>query len=156
MKPVIFALLLAFTAANVTAQSTTMEDLAIIQSLFGKEKKVLVTEYMEIPEAQQAAFWSLYDSYEAERKALGKERVAIIEDYAANYGDLSDEKATELANRKFKWLANFTKMQKKYHKSIAKVIGGKQAAKFMQLEDYLENSIRLAVQESIPFIDELK
>jgi hypothetical protein len=35
------------------------------------------------------------------------------------------------------------------------VIGGLQAAKFIQLEDYIENCIRLSIQEEIPFVGEL-
>jgi hypothetical protein len=58
-------------------------------------------------------------------------------------------------NRKLKLTDDYTKMQKKYYDSFAKLIGGRQAAKFFQLEDYLENIIRLGIQESIPFIDEL-
>jgi len=30
-----------------------------------------------------------------------------------------------------------------------------QASKFIQLEDYIENCIRLSIQEEIPFIGEL-
>ena len=46
-------------------------------------------------------------------------------------------------------------LQKKYFDKMSKTIGGKQAAKFFQLEDYLENNIRLGIQESIPFIEQL-
>jgi hypothetical protein len=123
--------------------------------MYGKSKKELVQAFMTIPEAQQAGFWSLYDKYEDERKALGRERIAIIEDYANNYATLDDKKAGELMGRKMKMTENFTKLQKKYFGSISKQIGGVQASKFFQLEDYLENNIRLMIQESIPFIDEL-
>jgi hypothetical protein len=36
-----------------------------------------------------------------------------------------------------------------------KVIGGKNAAKFVQLEQYLQTIIRSHIQDNIPFIDEL-
>ena len=38
---------------------------------------------------------------------------------------------------------------------MCKIIGGKEAAKFFQLEDYLENTIRISIQEQIPFIGEM-
>jgi hypothetical protein len=134
---------------------TNKDDLQILQATFGKEKAELVKAYMKIPTEQDAAFWSLYDQYEESRRALGKEKVALIEEYANNYESLDDKKAADLMNKKLKITDSYTKMQKKYYDSFAKLIGGRQAAKFFQLEDYLENIIRLSIQESIPFIDEL-
>ena len=127
----------------------------MIQSMYGKSKKELVTAFMTIPEAQKAGFWTLYDKYEDERKAMGRERIAIIEDYAKNYATLDDKMAADLMGRKMKLTESYSKFQKKYFGSISKQIGGVQASKFFQLEDYLENNIRLMIQESIPFIDEL-
>ncbi|ULQ54068.1 hypothetical protein [Flavihumibacter fluvii] len=131
------------------------EDIDMIQAMFGKDKKELVQVYMTIPEAKKTAFWDLYDQYEGDRKTLGKERIALIESYANDYEKMDDVKAGNLMNRKLKWLGDYTKLQKKYFDSMSKIIGGKQASKLFQLEDYLENNIRLSIQESIPFIDEL-
>lgn len=110
---------------------------------------------MTIPEDKKAGFWNTYDQYENERKALGRERIALIEAYANDYATMDDKKASDLMNRKMKWLGDYAKFQKKYYDLMAKQIGGLQASKFMQLEDYLENNIRLYIQDQIPFIDEL-
>jgi hypothetical protein len=134
---------------------TNKDDLQILQATFGKEKAELVKAYMKIPTEQDASFWSLYDQYEESRRAIGKEKLALIEEYANNYESLDDKKAADLMNKKLKISDSYTKMQKKYYDSFSKLIGGRQAAKFFQLEDYLENIIKLAIQESIPFIDEL-
>jgi hypothetical protein len=147
------SILLLFSTFAI-AQSNK-EDVEIIQNLFGKQKKELVQVYMVIPEDKKAGFWTLYDQYETDRKTLGKERIALIESYANDYATLDDRKANDLMNRKIKWLGDFSKMQKKYYDIMSKQIGGLQASKFFQLEDYLENNIRLFIQESIPFIDEL-
>lgn len=147
---VVFCLISSF----VFAQSNK-EDIDIIQSMFGKQKKELVQAYMTIPEDKKAGFWTLYDQYENERKALGRERITLIEAYAKDYASLDDKKASDLMNRKMKWLGDYAKFQKKYYDLMAKQIGGLQASKLMQLEDYLENNIRLYIQDQIPFIDEL-
>lgn len=143
----------AFAFAG-TAQSNK-DDLQILQATFGKEKAELVKAYMNIPAEQDAAFWDTYDKYEEARRAIGKSKVGLIEEYAAAYDKLDDKKAAELMTKKLKIGEDWNKMQKKYYDAFAKVVGGRQAAKFFQLEDYLENIIRLATQESIPFIDEL-
>ncbi|ULQ51998.1 hypothetical protein [Flavihumibacter fluvii] len=155
MKKATIALVLVLAAFYSNAQSNK-EDIAIIQSMFGKEKKELVAEYMSVPAAQQEKFWSLYDDYEDKRKALGRERISLIEEYANNYAALDDKKATELTKNKFSWASKFNKLQESYFSKFAAVIGGRNAAKLMQLEDYLENNIRLTIQEEIPFIDEIE
>jgi len=154
MKNLISLSVLLLFSSVALAQSNK-EDVEIIQNMFGKQKKELTQVYMTIPEDKKAGFWSLYDQYETERKALGKERIALIEAYANDYATLDDKKASDLMNRKMKWLGDFSKLQKKYYDSMSKIIGGLQASKFFQLEDYLENNIRLYIQENIPFIDEL-
>jgi hypothetical protein len=154
MKNLLSLAVLLFISAVTFAQSNK-EDIEIIQNMFGKQKKELVQVYMTIPEDKKPAFWALYDQYETDRKSLGKERLALIDAYAADYATLDDKKSSDLMNRKLKWLGDYAKLQKKYYDSMSKIIGGMQASKFFQLEDYLENNIRLFIQENIPFIDEL-
>ena len=154
MKKLIVLAILGLFSLSTFAQSNK-EDIAIIQSMFGKNKKELVQLYMTIPAEKNDAFWKMYDEYEASRTALGRERIALIEAYANAYMSLDDKTSDDLMSRKLKWVADYSKMQKKYYGSFSKLIGATQASKFIQLEDYIENNIRLIIQESIPFIDEL-
>jgi hypothetical protein len=154
MKRLVSIVMVVFCSMAVIAQSNK-EDIAIIQSMFGKAKKDLVNQYMAVPADKAQAFWKTYDEYEVARTGLGRERFSLIEDYANAYLTMDEKVADGLTNKKFKWLGSYVKMQQKYYKSFSKVIGATQASKLMQLEDYLENNIRLSLQESIPFIDEL-
>lgn len=151
----LLSLAILMLISGVTFAQSNKEDVEIIQNMFGKQKKELIQAYMTIPEDKKAGFWALYDQYETERKLLGKERIALVEAYANEYATLDDKKANDLMNRKLKWLGDYSKLQKKYFDSMTKMIGGLQASKLFQLEDYLENNVRLFIQENIPFIDEL-
>jgi hypothetical protein len=154
MKKVLIMAAALILTSGVFAQSNK-EDIDLIQSIFGKEKKELVQAYMTIPEAKSAKFWELYDVYETSRKKLGQERIKLIEAYATNYETLDNKKATELMTKKMAWVDKYTKFQQSYFAKFSAIIGGLEASKFIQLEDYIENSIRLAIQEDIPFIGEL-
>jgi len=155
MKKVIVIAIVSLLSTSMFSQSNK-EDVDLIQSIFGKEKKEVVQVYMTLPEAQTAKFWALYDTYETARKKLGQERIKLIEAYANNYEKLDSKKASELITKKFAWADKYTKFQQLYLTKFTAVIGGLQAAKFMQLEDYIENCIRLSIQEEIPFIGELE
>ena len=154
MKKLIIATVALMLTANLFAQSNK-EDIDIIQSIFGKDKKELVNAYMTIPQAQSASFWALYDQYETSRKNLGKERIAVIEAYANGYATLDNKNATDLMTKKMAWVDKYSKFQKSYFAKFSAVIGGLQASKFIQLEDYIENCLRLYIQEKIPFIGQL-
>ena len=140
----------------VTAQDTAMNEMTIIQEQWGMAKKEVVGAYMELDAAKSAAFWPVYDSYATERKKLGKERFAIIEDYASAYDNINDEQAINLTSRAFKNNIAIEKLQLKYYKKMRKVVSAVEATKFMQLEKYLEAVIQLEMRESIPFIDEME
>lgn len=130
-------------------------ELKALQDAFGKDKAELVKQYMNVPAEKDAAFWSLYDQYETARKALGKAKAELIADYAKSYADLDDKKATDLMKRKADLQDEYTKMTRKFFPQFSKILGGTQAAKFFQLEDYLNNIINLGIQNNIPFIGEL-
>ena len=132
------------------------EDIDLIQSIYGKEKKTIVADFIKLEGAQKDAFWKLYDEYEGKRKTLGQKRVALLEKYAANYGSMDDAATSSLIKETVSLGAETDKLIATYHKKIEKVAGAKPAAQFYQLEVYLLSSIRTAIFENIPFIGELK
>ncbi|MGL2963793.1 hypothetical protein ACSVH2_08250 [Flavobacterium sp. RSB2_4_14] len=154
MKKLFLVVLLSTTVATF-AQSTTKEELDIIQGVYGKSKKELAVAFMNLSEPQNAAFFKVYDAYELERKALGAKKVEIIESYAKDYYTLTDESADVLAKATLKNNADFEKLLSKYYGKAKKEVGAINAAKFMQFEIYLQTAVRSEIQEAVPFIGEL-
>jgi hypothetical protein len=154
MKKIILLLVLAL-GANAGAQSLTTDEVALIQDIYGKSKLEVVKEYLNLPDDKAAAFQNVYDKYETERKKLGQKKIQIIDDYAKNYVTLSESKATELTEANLKNTVDLDKLLSKTHSQMKKAIGGLDAAKFVQLEQYLQVTIRAEIQDAVPFIDEL-
>ena len=143
-----------FVSAAGFAQSNK-EDVDLIQSLFGKEKKSIVAEFIKLEGAQKDAFWNLYDQYETERKELGKQRIALLERYANNYATLDDATTDKLIHDMMDLGIKTDKLTNSYYGKIKKVSGVKAAAQFVQLESYLTSMIRATIFENIPLIGEL-
>jgi len=152
----VFLLLLVAVTSGVFAQSTDKEDLEIIQGIYGKSKKELAQAYMAIPETQSAAFWKIYDEFEVERKALGTAKVGIINDYAANFANLTDESADKIAKASLKNSMDFQKLFSKYYDKYKKVVGAVTAAKIIQFENYMQTTVQTEIQDAIPFIGEIE
>ncbi|OUL62356.1 hypothetical protein [Flavobacterium sp. AJR] len=155
MKKFLIALLLV-VSANSFAQSLAKEDVDVIQSIYGKSKSDLVKQYMNLSDEQTAAFQKIYDDYEVERKALGQNIIKVVDDYATNYATLTDAKADELAKGTLKSNLGYEKLYDKTYTKAKKAIGAINAAKFIQLEVYLQTAIRSQILDSIPFIGEIE
>jgi hypothetical protein len=155
MKKIILFLVLT-TSVSSFAQSTSKEEVAIIQEIYGKSKRDLVKDYIVLSEAQSASFWKIYDEYEAERKTLGQEKIVFLNDYAANYATLTDESADKIAKGVLKNNTDYDKLYSKFYEKFKKAIGAINASKFIQLEIYLQTEIRSEIQNSIPFIGEME
>lgn len=155
MKKLILILILASASFSSYAQSSFKEDVEVLQSVYGKSKSDLVKQYMNLSDTQSAAFTKVYDNYETERKALGQTKFQLINDYAANYATLTDAKADELAKGTLKNHLAYEKLYSKTYNQAKKAVGAINAAKFLQLEVYLQTIIRAEILESVPFIGEL-
>src|SRR3954454_4405779 len=125
----IVVLLVSFSAF---AQSNK-EDVDIVQSAFGKEKKDIVSQYMQVSAAKSDAFWKLYDEYEDKRKAIGRERIDLIQQYADHMDSLSDSKSQQLASATLANDAKYTSLFQSYLTKFSGVVGARNAAKLFQL-----------------------
>jgi hypothetical protein len=70
------------------------------------QKEAIIKETMQLNEQQAAVFWPIYRQYDAEQTKLGDEKLAIVQDYAANFMIMTNEKADELAQRVMQWMSS--------------------------------------------------
>lgn len=154
MKKAIFLLVVmsAFTFANA---QTNKEEIDLMQSAFGMEKKAMVAEFVQVNDAQKDAFWTLYDEYESARKDLAKRRIELLNQYVNNYDKMTNEFADS-------WTAEVMALGKKtdallagYYKKVKKVTNPVVALQFLQVENYILSGIRVMILEELP-LPELK
>jgi len=156
MKKIV-TLLMAISLSTFVFAQSNKEDIDLIQSLYGKEKKAIVADFIKLEAGpQKDAFWKLYDEYETKRKELGQRRVALLERYAKSYANMDDKTTSDIIDQTAVLGVQTDKLIQTYQKKIEKASGAKPAAQFFQLEAYFLSAIRVAIFESIPFIGELK
>ena len=86
---------------------------------------------------------------------MGRERLAILNQYADNYDSLTDEMASDLIYRGITNNMAIDKLIKKTFKQMSKSIPALKAALFVQLENYFMIEMQAEIQENILFIGEL-
>lgn len=154
MKKLLTLVVLAAMIFSANGQSNK-EDIDMLQSILGKEKKAIVDAYMKLSPEKAPAFWALYDEFEAERKALGRERIQLLDDYVNSLGNLTDDKASSLMKKAIDNEAAMPKLYKKYYPKFSKATSAIEAAKFLQLEFYIQSLLRTRLQEEVPLIDDV-
>lgn len=155
MKKLVLVILSVFTF-NIGASfcQTIDDEIKMVQEAFGKDKKMIVEALMGIPADMAPAFWPVYEEYESARQVLSRERIKIINDYLETYTNLGVAEADLLANRTLKNDMALTKLHAAYYKKFKKSTSPLYAAKFLQIDTYIHNTIRNAMQQELPFIGE--
>ncbi len=148
-------LAIAFLFSFCLLAQSNKEDVDIIQSVFGKQKKELVGSFVQLTAANSDAFWKLYDEYENSRKELGRKRIALLEKYADKYSSLDDASMDQIIKEMQSLQVQTDKLIVQYYGKMKKAAGVKPAAQFYQFEGYLLSVIRATILENIPFIGEL-
>ena len=135
-KALLFTLAILFALTYAKAQATDPE-LDYIKKAYSKDKKTIVDEYMALDVQEGAKFWPVYGAYEASREKLAQERYGLINESALNNN------------------INLEKLNLNTYGKVKKAIGPIKAAKYMQLETYLQTTWRVIIQDNIPLIGSL-
>lgn len=147
----ILVLLAVAVCAAVPAFAQT-DLIEIMRSDLRTQKTAIVTQAMQMAEAQSEKFWPVYKEYEAEMVKLNDERVALIKEYAANYDAMSEEMAKSMIDRSFKLQEARTKTLKKYVQKMGKAVDTKTAARWAQVEHALASAIDLQIGAELPLL----
>ena len=152
MKKVLVVVAAIVLSVSMNAQ-TDNDYLELTREVLKVEKKVAVTEAMQLSEAESQPFWNLYNEYQTSLYVVQNKRIDIIKDFAANYESLSDEKADALWIGSMKYRQELLKLKKNYYNKFKKVVSPGKAARFMQLENKIETLIDAQLALEIPLIE---
>jgi len=155
MKKLIFtfSLVLVSMSSSLFAQSNT-EEVDLMQSVFGMEKKAMISDFIQIDGTKGDAFWELYDAYEIKRKELGKRRLTLLNSYVDSFDSLDDVSTKKILNEMMSLQTTTDKLIGSYAKRMEKKVDVKTAAQFYQIEGYILSKIRTSILENIPVIGE--
>jgi hypothetical protein len=105
---IVFSLLFggfALSSSNAAPRNSEAEKkntdyyIELVRRDLRQDTREIIGEKMAFKQAEADAFWPVYDRYEAELKRLGDEKLALINDYADNYKNMTEAKAGELTSK---------------------------------------------------------
>ena len=141
-------------AASATAPSDAELDKAIAQVRkdAAADINTLITASMRFSADDNAKFWPMYKAYEAKRKPLADERLAIIKDYAKNYTTMTDAKAIELMQKALALEEKMAAAKREFLAEMGKSFPGKTVARFSQVHRRIDMLVGLTIASEVPLV----
>ena len=151
MRTSILLAVLTLSAASkpVLAQSDAGSTQAARAELQADRTK-LVAANLQLTDAEAAKFWPLYEEFRAKQNRLDDRALSIIDDYAKNYDNLSDEKAKELIKGSLDLEKDRLDLRRSYLGKFEKVLPWKKVARYYQIERKLDAAIQYEGAQAIP------
>jgi hypothetical protein len=144
----------AQSSATPTQKKNMQEYIELMRSNVRDQKAEIMGSVMQLNAADAAKFWPIYSEYDAELAKVNDLRVANIKDYAANYTQMTDEKADELIQNAVNYRKQRAELLAKYYGQVKGALGAVTAARFAQIEDQLLLIIDLQIASSLPIVGE--
>ncbi len=128
------------------------KDLALLRKDLRAEKKKIIAMNVPLTEAESTKFWPAYDAYAADMKTHYDEFYNVIKDYAASQKTLTDAQAISMIKRWSQIQVDLAQTRQKHIPLIEKVLPGKKAALFFQIDRRLYELIDLQVASEVPLV----
>lgn len=122
----------------------------LLRSDIRTQKVAIITEVMGFSDAEDAAFWPIYREYDNQMASLGDERVAMIEEYARNYDQMTDAVADKLAAKAIDIDARRRAALGNCYERVKKATSAQTALRFLQVEHQLQLLIDLQIASALP------
>lgn len=154
MKKITLLLVSLFITGASYAQDVSSEEIAMIQDLFGQEKKEIIAANIDLSGVDSDAFWKHYDQYEKQRQDIGKSKLELLQKYSTEPGNLTNFQASELLGQAINLRTAEDKLILNFTKKIGKATSDLVSVQFYQIEHYISDGIRFSILNNIDFVQD--
>lgn len=144
---------LAISPVPAMAQEDPGDTMKLLEEKMRIDKKLLVARNMLLTEEEGKAFWPVYDEYQKEKSALNDRRFKLIEEFAANFKNLSNEVAKKLVDQNLEIQKDNLKLMESYLPKFRKVVDEKKVARFYQIENKINAIVNYELAARIPLAE---
>jgi hypothetical protein len=162
-----FSWLCAFESPNGIAQDKNSEaamttdtsadafldlHMAMLRKDIHSIKKDFISTNLTLTDGEATEFWPLYEQYSASYDKITAMRSALIEEYANEYGTMTEGQADSLIRRWLDTDIDAAQLRQKYVPIVRKVLPAKTAATFFQLDRRISMMIDVQLTSQLPLL----
>ena len=144
--------LLVLGATPLRAGEADEATLQILRDTLQVNKKALVDVNLELSDEEARAFWPVYDRYQHDLAAVQERLLRVIQDYEANFGSMTDDKASHLVKQYLAVEEDRAKVREAYLEPISQALPGRKVMRFYQIENKIEAVLRYELAATIPVV----
>jgi Spy/CpxP family protein refolding chaperone len=140
-------------AALVPSQGLSDEDISLLRKDIRSMKKQIIAANVNLTETEAQQFWPIYDRYMAEMVKIVDKKFDLLKEYAANYNSMTDEQADTYIKGRAAVEDALVQLRLKYMPIFRKVLSGKTAARFTQIDWRLSVALDMQLNSQVPIIE---
>ena len=136
----------------MAAQGAPADNMNLVRDKLRADKKLLVAENMRMTETEAAAFWPVYDAYQADLAKLSDNAVSLVTFYANNYRTMSDTAATRMLDQFLALERDRAALLQSYRPKFGAVLPPVKVARYYQIENKIRAVLNYELAKSIPLM----
>jgi hypothetical protein len=148
----VLAIALIGFVGMATAQDKAADNMEIVKEKIRTDKKLFIATNMQLTESEAKAFWPVYESYQAELGKLRDREVKLIEEFAANFGTMSDDVAKNLLDDSLSIDSSHQTLRQTYLAKFRGILSDKKVARYYQLESKIDAILEYELAKLIPLV----
>ncbi|HZC34851.1 MAG TPA: hypothetical protein VE242_04520 [Chthoniobacterales bacterium] len=129
------------------------EDIQLLRSNLRSQKKLIVAATMDLTDVEAEKFWPIYDRYAGDMAKIYGTKTALFQEYLENNQTMSGDQAESYLCRRAAVEEDAIQLRLKYLPEFRKVLTGREAALFYQIEWRLDLMINLQLTQALPMIN---
>jgi hypothetical protein len=142
----------ALAAAPALAQDKPADNMQIVREKIRADKKLVVAETMEMTASEAKAFWPVYEACQRDLAKINDRTIRLIDDYAENYGAMSDQAAKKLMDEYMAIETERLKVRQTYLPRFRQVLPEMKVLRYYQLENKIQAVVNYELAASIPLV----
>ena len=147
-----FMVITVLGAAPALAQDKPADNMQVVREKIRADKKLVVAETMGMTESEAKAFWPVYEAYQKDLVELNDRTIKLIDDYADNYGAMSDQAAKKLTDEYMAIETERLKIRQSYLPRFRQVLPEMKVLRYYQLENKIQAVVNYELAASIPLV----
>jgi hypothetical protein len=113
-------------------------------------KKELIAANLTLTDGESTRVWAVYEQYAEELSKVNGAKTAILKEYSQEYDTLTDDQADDLVRRWLETDVEQAKLRQQFAEIFRKVLPGRKAATFLQLERRISMMMDVQITSGLP------
>jgi len=148
----VLGLIMTIGAIPAASQEKASDNMQIVIEKIRADKKLLVSENMQLTESEAKAFWPVYKQYQDELFLLRTRTVNLIKAYSDAYAAMTNERAKKLMDEFIAIEALGLKLRQAYLPKFRKVLPEVKVARYYQIENKVQAALMYEFAADIPLM----